>query len=289
MNVNSNSIESTRKLCGYIVLAGAVINAIALFTFVSYAFKAESSNAFYFLIRSLASTAGYAIIGAAIFTEKYDLIKWGLFSVGGSFVLSTYMPLVWIKSNADYYGSITRANGANFVCLLICLAGAAGFIIMGIVFSNKTELQQNNNTVAVVFLGIYIALEAIYAIYATQSFGVTMWTYLSNYIPGAGAMAIVGAIGAIMLPYAFPDEMPANESTFQKNAQQPDLQESVQKNTANDLGITVEVATSNNDQLINEPEKSFADSIELLKKYKQLLDMGIMTPEEFAEKKKQIL
>ncbi|MBQ4560082.1 MAG: SHOCT domain-containing protein [Tyzzerella sp.] len=38
-----------------------------------------------------------------------------------------------------------------------------------------------------------------------------------------------------------------------------------------------------------EPEKSAVDETELLKKYKDLLDSGVITQEEFDAKKKQIL
>ena len=274
MDIKANNEDSLKKICGGVVLAGAAFNALALFTFVTYAFKGESPYSFYFLIRSLASTIGYIVIGVAVLSEKPHLFKSGLFSVAGSFILSAYMPLTWIKQEAEYYDSLFRGNGANITCLFICIAGATGFIITGILFSQKPEwLFSNISTIAVVLLAAYVALEVIYMLYFTNSNGVTLWEYFTYYITGSGAMAVIGAIGVIILPFAFPNEIPKIEIL--------DKTPAIQKNPFAEAQDSLPVKSA--------AKLSTDETVELIRKYKQLMDMGIISADEFQSKKDELL
>ena len=289
MSIGIDNIESKAKVCGIVVLLGAVICLIPLFTFVKYAFRGESQYAFLFLIRHLACIAGYAVIGFGIFAEKHDYFKIGLFITAGAFVLDTYFPLMWITSETKYYESLSRGlGGGNFLLLLCDLAALAGFVLMGILFSQKPEWQfPKVGSIAMGCIASYIVLTIVYVLYFASENYLKLGEYLSNYITGASALAIVGAIGVLLMPYAFSDEIPQVEilNMIDSNHNTAQGGQNVGTSTAavsNTISATVVVESE-------QPHILEADKVNLLRKYKQLLDMGIITDEEFQSKKTDLL
>ena len=282
MGSNISNMESKAKICGIVILLGAAVCSIPLFTIVRYAFKAESPYSFNFLIATLACIAGFIIIGVGVFTYKHHLFRVGLFTVAVAFVLDTYFPLMWIKSNADYYDSLSKGFGDGYLFLLLyCLAALAGFLLMGILFSQKPEGQLPKvGSIAMICLAIYIVLSLGYSIYFMKDSYLKLWEYLTGYITGSFMFPIVGAIGVMLMPVAFSDEIPEVEILKSLNANQniPQVNQKVVSETISTN--TTETAGSG---VFEE------DTITLLREYKQLLDMEIITEEEFRLKKSELL
>ena len=269
-----NSNESKVKLCGIVVLLGAALSVIPFFTVITYAFRGESPYSFTLLLRSLATLAGFSIIGYGIFKDKRELFKIGLFIATASFVLDAYFPFLWTKENYKYFGSLTKSlGGENFVLLLCYLSAVVGFVLMGIHFSQKSEEQSANlGTIAMVFIAAYIVLLIGHAIYYMKENYISFWPYVSAYFTGASVLSIVGAAGVLLMPYAFPVE----------TSQQRIINESGTENKAESVEqIGAEGQVS---QKMDE-----ADAFALLRKYKQLLDAEVITQEEFDSKKKELL
>lgn len=299
MGAGIDNVESKAKVCGIVILLGAVICLIPLFTFVKYAFRGESQYAFLFLIRNLACIAGYAAIGFGIFAEKHDYFKIGLFINAGAFVLDTYFPLMWITSETKYYESLSRGLGSgNFLLLLCDLAALAGFVLMGILFSQKPEWQfPKVGSIAMTCIASYIVLMLIYILYYISEHYLKLGEYLSSYITGSSALAIVGAIGVLLMPYAFSDEIPqveildminSNQNTA-KSSQNIGASTAVAGNNTAETVAVADNATETASMESEQPQMLETDIVNLLRKYKQLLDMGIITDEEFQSKKTDLL
>lgn len=276
-NVNS---ESLIKPCGIIVLVGAACKAISLFTFIRLCFEAGNDRAAFYLIRDILCIVGFVIIGLAVFTEKHHLFRLGLFTCAASFLFETYLPLSWTASNLDLYDDISDLKyvlpGENVGYFVVCITALAGFIIMGLHFSQKSVRPNTDlGKVAFYLLVANIVITLIYMVWFMNSQYVDLKTYLTNYIPGSTALAVIGIAGAAMLPLAFPNEVP----------RVPAQQVSVS---------TVTMQTQSNAQTVAASGEANIKSndnvtVELLRKYKQLLDMGIITQDEFNSKKADLL
>lgn len=274
MNNATNNIESKAKICGILVLLGAAINVISLFTLVRNAFRGESPYAFAFLLRNLACISGFTVIGVGIFNNRHTLFKAGLFTCAAAFLIDAFFPLKWINENTKYYGSLAEGlKGGNFIILICYLAAVAGFVLMGILFSEKKEWQfPKAGTIAMICIAAYIFLTVCYGIYYMKEYYVGLWEYLSNYISGSSSLSIVGATGVLLMPAAFSEEIPKVEllSSIEGSYKAAQVTQSA----------AVEPVSA-------EPIKD--DTITILRKYKQLLDMDIITQEEFDAKKKELL
>ena len=272
-NINTN-IESKPKICGIVILLGAVVSAISLFTIVRYAIRGESPLTFALLLRNLACVAGFAVIGVGIFTERHHLFKIGLFTVAAAFVVDAYFPLNWIRQNTKYYGSLTGGFKEGNLILLICyLSALTGFLLMGILFSNKQVGQaQKMGTIATICIAVYIVIAVGYAMYFMKDNYVTLWPYLSSYITGSSALTVVGAIGTLLMPSAFPEE----------------IQQAEMRNSSS-INHVITQSEQNVSAVLGNMNVIDDDAFALLRKYKQLLDMGVITQEEFDLKKKELL
>ena len=274
MNANISSADSRVKACGLLILIGAAVCSISLFTLVRYAIKGDSPYSFALLIRNLACIAGYITIGIGIFTDKHHLFRVGLFTAAVAFVIDSYFPLMWIDSNRKYYGSLSAGlSGGNFTLLLCYLTALIGFILMGLLFSKKPEDQfSKEGSIAMICIVAYIVLAVCYAIYYMKDNYLSLWEYASSYIPAASLLSMIGAVGVLLMPIAFSDEIPRVEIIGSLNAGQ-------KKPEQKQNGV------SGSRDLKNEKE----DTVTLLIKYKELLDMGIITDEEFQLKKSELL
>ena len=274
MDMKVSNDESQKKTCGIILIAGAAICSISLFTLVSYAFDGESQHAFLYLIRNLAFISGFAAAGFGALTDRHDLFPIGLFACAAASVLDVYFPLYWIDSFTKYGDSLADGlGGGNFLLLLCYLSEVAGFLFMGILFSGKTEWQfPQIKSVAIACVAAFIALTVICALYYISEYRLTLWGYLSSYITGSNALSVAGATGVLLMPSAFSEELPKLDPAANTGAVQ----------SANQPGQTGK--TESTDSKVSEE-----DVIEQIKKYKQLLDMGIITEEEFQLKKTELL
>ena len=282
MNVDIRANDSKAKICGAIILLGAAICSISLFTLVRYAFKGESPYAFAFLLRSLACIAGYIVIGVGVFTEKHHLFKLGLFIAAASFVIDAYFPLLWIDSNRKYYGSLSRAFGDGNLVLLLCyLAALVGFVFMGILFSQKKEWQfPKVGSIAIICIVAYVILALGYTIYYINENYLTLSEYVSSYIPSSSFLSMFGAIGVLLMPVAFADEIPKVEILEMLKLNQ--INPKVSQNAVSE-SVSQKAAEPVSPKMLEE------DTVNLLRRYKQLLDMGIITDEEFQLKKSELL
>lgn len=282
MNADFKANDSRVKICGAVILLGAAICSISLFTLVRYAFKGESPYSFAFLLRNLACIAGYLVISVGIFTEKHHLFKLGLFIAATAFIIDAYFPLMWIDSNRKYYGSLSEAFGDGNLVLLLCyLAALAGFVFMGILFSQKKEWQFSGvGSIAIICIVGYAVLALGYTIYYINENYLTLSEYVSSYIPSSSLLSMVGAIGVLLMPFIFADEIPKVEILEMIKGNQKKTQAS--QSAVSELTIP-KAAESGSPKMLEE------DTVNLLRRYKQLLDMGIINDEEFQQKKSELL
>lgn len=273
MDMKTNNDESQKKTCGIILIAGAAICSISLFTLVSYAFDGESQHAFLYLIRNLAFISGFAAAGFGALTDRHDLFPIGLFACAGASLLDVFLSLYWIDSLTKYSDSLADGLGdGNFLLLLCYLSELAGFLFMGILFSGKTEWQfPQIRSVAIACVAAFIALSFICTLYFISDYQLPLWGYFSNYITGSNALSVVGATGVLLMPFAFSEELPNLDPASNTGAVQ----------STNQPGQTGKTEST-------DPKASEEDVIELIKKYKQLLDMGVITEEEFQLKKTEL-
>ena len=269
----AGNTESIKKICGIVAFLGVAANAVALFTLVRYAFRGESPYSLNFLLKNLALIACYTMVGVGALTDRHDLFKTGLFVGAATFALDAYFPLLWISEDTKYYESLAKGLGNGYFFLLVSyLAAIVGFALMGILFSQKREWQfPNMGLVATVCIAMYIVLTLGYAIYFTHEQYVSFGPYLTSYITGSSALSIVGAVGVMLMPFAFPEEAAISEA--------PAIAGSAQNTTINVTPVPD-----------MESQPVLADgAFSLLRKYKQLLDMDVITQEEFEAKKKELL
>lgn len=273
MNDDISSVESTKQACGIILLVGAAVCSISLFTLVSYAFKGESQYSLLFLIRNLAFISGFVAIGIGVFKDKHELFPIGLFINTAASVLDVYFPLMWIDSTTKLYESLSEGlGGGNFLLLLCYIAEIAGFLFMGILFSKKTEWQfPQIRSASIVCIATYIVLTLLYALYYTSEYDLSIWEFVSSYITGSNALTVVGAIGVILMPFAFPEEIPQADSIDKDDIARG-------TNQSGQPNATVTTQGTTNDDWTTQ-----------LLKYKELLDEGILTEEEFNKKKQELL
>ena len=273
MKADNSNVESTKQACGILLILGAVACMIPFFTLVSYAFKGESPHALLYVVRNLAFISGFIAIGIGVLKDKHELFPIGLFINAAASLLDVYFPLIWINSDAEYYESFSRAlGGGNFLLLLCYFAEIAGFLLMGILFSKKAEWQfPQIRSASIACIAAYIALTLVCVLYYTSEFEVSIWEFVSSYITGSNALTVVGAIGVLLMPFAFPEEIPQADSIDKDDIARG-------TNQSGQPNATVTTQGTTNDDWTTQ-----------LLKYKELLDEGILTEEEFNKKKQELL
>ena len=282
MNVDINNAEARTKICGIVVLVGAASCSISLFTLVRYAFRGESPYAFALLIRNLACIAGFIVISVGVFADKHHLFKLGLFASAAAFVIDAYFPLMWIDSDRKYYGSLSEGLGGGNLILLLCyLTALAGFLFTGILFSQKPAWQfPKVGSLGMICIAAFVLFTVGYTIYYIKDNYLTLWEYASSYIPSSSLLSMIGAIGVLLMPIVFSNEIPKVDILEKINTNKPNTQINITDASESDAENAAESVGT---KMIE------GDTINLLRRYKELLDMGIITDEEFQLKKSELL
>lgn len=280
---NRNNVATRSNISGVIAYVGAAVCAIPLFTIVSYASKGESPYTMILALRSLLFIIGFGLIGTGVFQNNPQHAKGGLIVSAIGFVFCAIFPIMWISENTKYYDSLKEGlSGGNGYLLLSYIAAFIGLILMWSAFSNEQEMQSSTKSIALGAIALYLLITVLYAFWDIDDLSVTFGEYIKYYIDGSGTLAIVGVVGALLLPSAFPD----NARKVPKISPVASTSSPVTTPAANQFTNPTAVSAKNSTP---SADNSLEDAVATIRKYKELLDMGIITQEEFQDKKSELL
>ena len=271
-NNNNNTISAVLILFG---VASALVSLIS----IDYSILVDSSDSMYAILDVL-YIAACCVTAYAVYSDNRDFMVAGSFIGASVQLLKAYKIFKWIKSSYDYFESLDGC-GTRILYLLVALCGAAGFIMLGL-FYTKSYAQQLKDKILiiVIMLAVCGAGETIYPFFSFKSYN-DAGEFFGNFL--AGKIAIVSPffmiLGLILfLITEYPDAF-SNASS------------SVNNTTAASAATTVyQQSAAEQAKGSSEPEvMSFENRMEMIRKYKNLLDMDIITQEEFEKKKKELL
>ncbi len=283
MNKNSNNV------------AAAVIAFLGIIT-VLVVFKedldiAKNSSQPIFLIIDLVYIAACGVSGYALLNSRNDLLNIGSFIAAGGAALKVIKIFKWVSSNYSYNGGTYDGMGWHLLYLFGEIAGTAAFIMFGMLLTKKYEekLKDKEN----VIIGLLATSGIIQLVYPFRFFNTYTYNradFFKDYLTGYSSItSFVFLIGAFIFILYTMMQLKGVQMQVAQNSEAV-----VSVPIQNPSGVTVgqEGQAFNNRQLQTAEsayEANEQNNLELLRKYKELLDAEIITQEEFNERKQQLL
>ena len=277
--MNSVNTKTNNTLSAVIILFG-IVSALVSMISIDYSLLVDSSSPIYIIMDAL-YIAACCVTAYAVYSDNRDLMSAGSFLGASVQILKAFTIFKWIKSSYEYFETLDGC-GTRILYLLIAICGAAGFIMLGL-FYTKSYAQQLKDKIQmiVIILAVCGAGETIYPFFSIKNY-YDAGEFFEYFI--SGKISIISPVFLILgliifhiteYPNAFSNVSTSVNNTAAASPVTPVYQQSA---------VAKSVADS------SEPEEmNFEKKIEMIRKYKTLLDMEIITQDEFEIKKKELL
>lgn len=248
-NTNRTTLETIISILFFIWAGIFMLMSIRTYTEYSY-YITRFSQTFYILILPLTSVVGYVLIGIALLKGcEKKILRVGAILLA---VIMFLEAVIVFKLNIES-GSITEATALLFIASYLIMA--IFWLIIFVATSNdKNTIIKDTRIVLFAFAGCFF----IFQMFANRSYLdaklILEWTMTA---------ALAAALVFVLLK-----KSGQNGEAYMTNLGRVTIEKESKSTTEGGLEM---------------------DNVELLKQYKELLDAGIITQEEFETKKAEVL